>query len=325
MKILVTGGAGFIGSHLTESLLNKGHKVFIIDDLSTGSLDNLKHLENNINLDVNINTILNFNALSSLINECDTIVHLAAAVGVKYIIENPLSSLITNVKGTENVLEIASYRKKKVIIASTSEVYGKSDNIPFKEDSDRLLGSTTKSRWSYSCAKALDEFLAFAYYREKRLPISIVRFFNTVGDRQKGKYGMVIPRFVQSALFNKPLYIYGDGSQSRCFGYVKDIIKGVEKLILNEAIGVGEIYNLGNDEEITIKELAEKIIKKTNSKSIIEYKSLEEIFGKDFEDMQKRKPDLTKAKQQLSYKVTTSLDEILQKIIDFERFKNDNK
>lgn len=324
INCLITGIAGFIGSHLAESLLNmEGYKVYGIDDLSTGSLDNLKHLENNSRLDVNINSILNFNALNSLVNECDVVFHLAAAVGVEYIVKNSLQTLLTNVRGTENVLEAASYKKRKVIVASTSEVYGKSTENVFSEDSDRLLGSTEKSRWSYSCTKALDEFLAFAYHKEKRLPMTIVRFFNIIGERQTGKYGMVVPRFIKAALQNKSLYIYGDGLQTRCFAYVKDIIKGLEKL-MHIGHTNGQIYNLGSQEEISIKSLAEKIILKTTSSSKIIYKDFSQVFGYNFEDMLRRKPDLTKAKTHLDYQPETNLDTTLSKIIRYFKEKEDD-
>ncbi len=314
MRILITGGAGFIGSHLAEKLLAAGHEVAVIDNLSTGSLENIKHLMKDKKFSYTIDTILNEQVLEGLIKDCDRIYHLAAAVGVKYIIDNPLLSLKTNISGTENVLEIANKYKKKVLVASTSEIYGKSDSIPFKEDDDRLLGATSISRWSYSCAKAVDEFLSLAYYREKKLPVVIVRCFNTVGPRQTGQYGMVIPKFVKSALLNHPITIFGDGQQSRCFGDVCDVTDGMIKL-MEDPKCEGEIFNIGNDSPITIEELAKKIKKMTKSKSKIEYVKYEDAFEEGFEDMKHRKPDLTKINKFIGYKPKYNLDKILERII----------
>ncbi len=314
MRILITGGAGFIGSHLAEKLLAAGHEVAVIDNLSTGSLENIKHLMKDKKFSYTIDTILNEQVLEGLIKNCDRIYHLAAAVGVKYIIDNPLLSLKTNISGTENVLEIANKYKKKVLVASTSEIYGKSDSIPFKEDDDRLLGATSISRWSYSCAKAVDEFLSLAYYREKKLPVVIVRCFNTVGPRQTGQYGMVIPKFVKSALLNHPITIFGDGQQSRCFGDVCDVTDGMIKL-MEDPKCEGEIFNIGNDSPITIEELAKKIKKMTKSKSKIEYVKYEDAFEEGFEDMKHRKPDLTKINKFIGYKPKYNLDKILERII----------
>jgi UDP-glucose 4-epimerase len=314
MKILITGGAGFIGSHLSQKLLAAGHEVAVIDNLSTGSLENIKHLVKDKKFSYTIDTILNKQVLEELIKKCDRIYHLAAAVGVKYIIDNPLLSLKTNISGTENVLEIANKYKKKVLVASTSEIYGKSDSIPFKEDDDRLLGATSISRWSYSCAKAVDEFLSLAYYREKKLPVVIVRCFNTVGPRQTGQYGMVIPKFVKSALLNHPITIFGDGQQSRCFGDVSDVTDGMIKL-MEDPKCEGEIFNIGNDSPITIEELAKKIKKMTRSKSKIEYVKYEDAFEEGFEDMKQRQPDLTKINKYIGYKPKYNLDKILERII----------
>jgi len=319
MKILITGGAGFIGSHLSEKILAAGHQVAVIDNLSTGSLENIKHLMKDENFSYIIDTILNEPVLEGMIKDCDRIYHLAAAVGVKYIIDNPLLSLKTNISGTENVLEFANKYKKKVLVASTSEIYGKSDSIPFKEDDDRLLGATSISRWSYSCAKAVDEFLSLAYYREKKLPVVIVRCFNTVGPRQTGQYGMVIPKFVKSALLNHPITIFGDGKQSRCFGDVCDVTDGMIKL-MNDPKCEGQIFNIGNDVPITIEELAKKIKKMTKSKSKIEFIKYEDAFEEGFEDMQHRKPDLTKIGEYIGYKPKHNLDKILERIIQhFEK------
>ncbi|MDO9577619.1 MAG: GDP-mannose 4,6-dehydratase [Candidatus Cloacimonadales bacterium] len=316
MKILITGGAGFIGSHLAEKLLKEGHEISVIDNLSTGKYSNIIHLINNPKFSYKIDSILNRDVLENMIKVSDQIYHLAAAVGVKYIIDNPLLSLRTNIVGTENVLEFANKYKTKVLIASTSEIYGKSDNIPFKEEDDRLLGSTHISRWSYSSAKAIDEFLALAYYREKKLPVVIVRCFNTVGPRQTGQYGMVIPKFVHNALLNHPITIFGDGKQSRCFCDVEDVTDGMIKL-MNHKKAEGQIFNVGNDTEITIEALANKIKKMANSRSKIEYIDYEEAYEEGFEDMRHRKPDLTKVKTCIDFKPKFDLDQILQRIIAF--------
>ncbi|MCD4817881.1 MAG: GDP-mannose 4,6-dehydratase [Candidatus Cloacimonetes bacterium] len=316
MKILITGGAGFIGSHLAEKLLNDGHEISIIDNLSTGKFSNIRHLIKLQNFKYTIDSILNKEVLEPLVKSSDQIYHLAAAVGVKFIIDNPLLSLTTNIAGTENILEFSNKYKKKVLIASTSEIYGKSDKVPFKEDDDRLLGSTYISRWSYSTAKAVDEFLSLAYFREKKLPVTIVRCFNTVGPRQTGQYGMVIPKFVKSALLNHPITIFGDGKQSRCFTYVDDVVNGMIKLMNNKQ-AEGEIFNIGSSQEITIEELAKKIKKLTFSKSKIEYIKYEDAYEEGFEDMLRRAPDLSKINKLIGYKPTTKLDKILEKVIDY--------
>ncbi len=316
MKILITGGAGFIGSHLAEKLLKAGHQISVIDNLSTGKYSNIIHLIKNDKFHYVIDSILNKEVLEKLIKQADQIYHLAAAVGVKYIIDNPLLSLRTNIVGTENVLEFANKYKKKVLIASTSEIYGKSDKIPFKEEDDRLLGSTHISRWSYSSAKAIDEFLALAYHREKKLPVVIVRCFNTVGPRQTGQYGMVVPKFVHNALLNHPITIYGDGKQSRCFCDVCDVTDGMIKL-MNTKNAEGQIFNIGNDKSITIEELAKKIKTMANSRSKIDYVKYEDAYEEGFEDMRNRKPDLTKVQAMIGYKPKYSLDQILQRIINY--------
>ena len=319
MNILITGGAGFIGSHLCEKLLADNHKVSVIDNLSTGRYSNIRPFIKKQNFNYVIDSVLNRDVLEILISEATQIYHLAAAVGVKYIIDNPLLSLRTNIAGTENVLEFANKYKKKVLIASTSEIYGKSDKVPFKEEDDRLLGSTHISRWSYSSAKAIDEFLALAYYREKKLPVVIVRCFNTVGPRQTGQYGMVIPKFVKNALLNHPITVFGDGKQSRCFTYVDDVVGGLIKL-MNEKKAVGNIFNIGNNKEITIEELAQKIKKMTNSRSKIDIIKYEDAYEEGFEDMRRRIPDLTKIKNMIGYEPKYDLDNILEKIIEyFER------
>ncbi|MCF7793476.1 MAG: GDP-mannose 4,6-dehydratase [Candidatus Cloacimonetes bacterium] len=316
MKILITGGAGFIGSHLAEKLLKEGHEISVIDNLSTGKYSNIIHLIKNEKFNYVIDSILNRDVLEKLIKNADQIYHLAAAVGVKYIIDNPLLSLRTNIVGAENVLEFANKYKKKVLIASTSEIYGKSDKIPFKEEDDRLLGSTHISRWSYSSAKAIDEFLALAYHREKKLPVVIVRCFNTVGPRQTGQYGMVVPKFVHNALLNHPITIFGDGKQSRCFCDVCDVTDGMIKL-MNTKKAEGQIFNIGNDKSISIEELAQKVKKMTNSRSKIDYVKYEDAYEEGFEDMRHRKPDLTKVQEMIGYKPKFSLDQILQRIINF--------
>ncbi|MBL7149979.1 MAG: GDP-mannose 4,6-dehydratase [Candidatus Cloacimonetes bacterium] len=316
MKILITGGAGFIGSHLAEKLLKEGHTVSVIDNLSTGKYSNIIHLVKEQNFSYTIDSILNRDVLRNMVITCDQIYHMAAAVGVKYIIDNPLLSLQTNIGGTENVLEFANKYKKKVLLASTSEIYGKSNTVPFKEEDDRLLGSTHITRWSYSASKAIDEFLALAYYREKKLPVVIVRCFNTVGPRQTGQYGMVIPKFVRNALLNHPITIFGDGKQSRCFGDVADITDGMIKL-MNTKKAEGQIFNIGTDEEITIEALAQKIKKMTGSRSKIEFIKYEDAYEEGFEDMRHRKPDLAKIKEYIDYKPKFNLGQILERIIAY--------
>ena len=316
MKILITGGAGFIGSHLAESLLKEGHTVSVIDNLSTGKYSNIIHLVKEQNFSYTIDSILNRDVLRNMVKNCDQIYHMAAAVGVKYIIDNPLLSLQTNIGGTENVLEFANNYKKKVLLASTSEIYGKSNTVPFKEEDDRLLGSTHITRWSYSASKAIDEFLTLAYYREKKLPVVIVRCFNTVGPRQTGQYGMVIPKFVRNALLNHPITIFGDGKQSRCFGDVADITDGMIKL-MNTKKAEGQIFNIGTDEEITIEALAQKIKKMTGSRSKIEFIKYEDAYEEGFEDMRHRKPDLAKIKEYIDYKPKFNLGQILERIITY--------
>ena len=316
MKALITGGAGFIGSHLAEELLNNGHQVFLIDDLSTGSIDNIEHLKNHKDFSYTIDTILNAPVLAELIDKCDVVFHMAAAVGVMLIVENPVRTIETNIKGTEAVLMHANKKKKKVIIASTSEVYGKSDQKTFKEDGDLILGPTTKGRWSYACSKAIDEFLALAYWKEKKLPVVITRLFNVVGPRQTGRYGMVIPRLVKQALENKPITVFGDGKQSRCFAHVKDAVDAIIKLSATEK-AIGEVINLGNDKEIPIEELAKKIKEAARSKSEIRYIPYSEAYEEGFEDMRRRVPDLAKIKKLIGYKSKYSLDNIIKDVIEY--------
>ena len=304
MKALVTGGAGFIGSHLCEALLKKKYEVYVIDNLSTGSIENIKHLKKEKRFHFYIDDVTNEKIMKTLIKKVDVAYHMAAAVGVKYILDNPLDSIRTNVKGTEVVLELANtFGKKKIFLASTSEIYGKNKGpmSTFKETDDRLLGSTTKWRWSYSCTKALDEFLSLAYYREKELPVVIARFFNTCGPRQKGRYGMVIPRFIKQALLGKALTVYGDGKQTRCFLYVEDAIKAIVGL-MEEKDAVGEIFNIGNPRSISILNLAKKIKKLTKSNSSIEFVPYEKAYEQGFEDMRHRKPDISKLRSFLHRK-----------------------
>lgn len=314
-RVLITGGAGFIGSHLCDKCIEKGWYVKVIDDLSTGSIENIKHLINNKNFSFEINSILNIDILDKLAKDIDYIFHLAAAVGVQYIIDNPLHSLQVNIRGTDNILEVANKYKKKILITSTSEIYGKNENIPFKEDDDRILGSTTISRWSYSCSKALDEFLALAYWREKRLPVVIARLFNTCGPRQTGRYGMVIPKFIKAALLNHTITVYGDGKQTRAFTSVFDVVNALIKLIESEET-TGEIFNIGNSESISIEDLAKKIIELTNSKSTIEYIPYNKAFSEGFEDMRHRLPDITKINKYIGYKPCYSIEAILESVIE---------
>ena len=318
MKVLITGGAGFIGSHLAEDYLAKGHEVYVLDNLSTGSQSNLEHITSNSKLRIIKNTILNYNCLLELVGICDVVLHLAAAVGVKYIIENPLLSLETNTRGTEIVLRLCNKFKKKVLIASTSEVYGKNQDIPLKEDKDRLVGPTTTSRWSYACSKAFDEFLALAYHKTTHLPIIIVRLFNTVGPRQTGRYGMVIPRLVQQALNGEPMTVYGTGEQTRAFGYVKDVVKAINLLVENSN-AVGQVFNIGGQEEISISNLAKRIKKLTNSSSKIQLIPYEEAYEEGFEDMLRRVPDCSKLKDTIGFHPETSLEVILKEVIAYYR------
>lgn len=318
MRVLITGGAGFIGSHLTEKLLSLGWNVTCIDDLSTGSVDNLSAVRDNPRFLFYADTIFNRRLTTNLISDADVVFHLAAAVGVKRIVDFPVQTIETNVEGTEIVLEAAAARKKRIFIASTSEVYGKSTKIPFSENDDLVLGSTYNSRWAYACSKAIDEFLALAYHREKDLPVTVVRFFNTVGPRQTGRYGMVLPNFVRQALLNQPVSVYGSGEQSRCFGHVSDIIQGL-LLLLDDNRTVGEIFNLGNTEEISINDLASKVIAACDSRSEIVHVPYSEAYGPGFEDMFRRVPDISKAREWLGYEPHVNLDAIIQSVVAYER------
>src|SRR3954463_2659161 len=293
MRVLITGGAGFIGSHLAEALLDRGDEVFILDNLSTGSIDNVVHLKQNPKFHYTIDSVSNEPVLAELIDRSDIVVHLAAAVGVKLIVEQPVHTIETNVHGTEVVLKHANKKKKLVVIASTSEVYGKSIDVPFREDSDLVLGPTPKHRWAYACSKAIDEFLALAYWKERQLPVIIVRFFNTVGPRQTGRYGMVIPNLVRQALAGEPITVFGDGTQSRSFTHVTDVVGALIALV-NQPAAIGEVVNIGNIEEVTIRTLAERIRQLTGSRSPIKLVPYDEAYESGFEDMPRRVPDLRK-------------------------------
>jgi UDP-glucose 4-epimerase len=318
MRILITGGAGFIGSHLADYLLGQGHRVTVIDDLSTGSMENIREAKENDRFQYCIDTIFDKPLLAELIDDAEIVFHLAAAVGVLNIVESPVRTIETNVGGSELVLEIAAKKKKRVLIASTSEVYGKSTKFPFSEEDDLVLGPTTKGRWSYACSKAIDEFLALAYHRERRLPVTIVRLFNTVGPRQTGRYGMVLPTFVKQALGGEPLTVFGDGQQSRCFTHVGDIVKGLVQCIACDAT-VGQVFNLGNTEEVTMNALAERVIEAAESSSAIRYLSYDEAYGEGFEDMQRRVPDIAKARTWFGYAPTQSLDDIIKSVVTYCR------
>jgi UDP-glucose 4-epimerase len=313
---LITGGAGFIGSHLADAYLQRGDEVFAIDDLSTGSIENIQHLKSNERFHYTIDSVHNQPVVAELVDQCDVIFHLAAAVGVKLIVESPVRTIETNVRGTEVVLALANKKKKKVLVASTSEVYGLSEQVPFREDGNLVMGATTKGRWSYACSKAIDEFLALAYWREKKLPTIVVRLFNTVGPRQTGQYGMVIPTFVKQALAGRPLTVYGDGQQTRCFGYVGDVVGALVKL-MDHPGAVGQVFNIGSNEEVTILELAERVKGLTSSESEITFVPYDEAYEEGFEDMPRRVPDIAKINALVGFQPEMKLDGILQSVIDF--------
>lgn len=313
MRILITGGAGFIGSHLSDALIERGHEVTVIDDLSTGRMQNIAHLKANDRFHFAIETIVNETVMDRLVSECDVIYHLAAAVGVELIVNRPVEVIERNILGTEMVFKVANRYKKKVFVASTSEIYGKNENVPFKETDDRILGPTTKSRWSYSSSKAIDEFLALAYWKEKQLPVVIGRFFNTIGLRQTGQYGMVVPRFVKRALLNQPVTVYSDGEQSRCFTDVSDVIRAVTDL-MEHPEAVGNIYNIGSQQEITINDLARRVIEVTDSDSEIRHIPYEEAYESGFEDMRRRVPDVSRLEELTGYAPEVKLDVTIQKI-----------
>jgi UDP-glucose 4-epimerase len=315
VRALITGGAGFVGSHLAEHLLAGGHEVSILDNLSTGSIDNIAHLKGRPRFDYTIDSVSNGPLVAELIDRSDVVFHLAAAVGVKLIVEQPVHTIETNVHGTEVVLKHASKKRKLVFIASTSEVYGKSVDVPFREDADLVLGPTERHRWAYACSKLIDEFLALAYWKERRLPVVIVRLFNTVGPRQTGRYGMVLPTFVRQALANEPITVFGDGTQSRSFTYVADVVDALVKLA-HEPRAVGHVFNIGNTEEITITALAERVRALTGSRSSIRYVPYDEAYEAGFEDMPRRVPDIAKIRQLIGFQPRVPLEDIIQRVVD---------
>lgn len=324
MKVLITGGGGFIGSNLAERYLNLGHEVYVIDDLSTGSLENIRHLQKhhdfNERFHVTIDTILNHEVMLELVGICDKVIHLAAAVGVQYILDNPLTSIITNIQGTEKVLELCNKFRKKVLLASSSEVYGKHLHAPLVETDNIIYGPPSLFRWSYAASKLMDEFTALAYYKTTKLPVIIVRLFNTIGPRQRGRYGMVVPRFIQQALRNDPITVHGDGNQTRTFTYVDDVVEAIIKLMTcPEAIG--QVINIGGSEEINIKSLAELIKQMTNSQSEIKLITYECAYSKDFEDMQRRVPSIEKLHDLIGWKPNSSLTDMIEKVIEYHQSK----
>jgi len=318
MRALLTGGAGFVGSHLSEALLDRGYEVQVLDDLSTGSIDNIQHLKGRRGFDYVIDTVMNEQLTAELVDRADVVFHLAAAVGVKLIVDAPVRTIETNVHGTEVVLKHASKKRKLVVIFSTSEVYGKSPAIPFSEDADLVMGPTSKHRWAYACSKAIDEFLALAYWKERKLPVIIARLFNTVGPRQTGRYGMVIPNFVRQALTGAPITVHGDGRQQRAFGYVGDVVMALIKLI-EEPRAVGQVFNIGNTEEISILDLAHRVKTLANSSSEIVLVPYDQAYEAGFEDMPRRVPDLTKINRLVGYVPVVGLDEILVRVIKGNR------
>jgi len=318
VKALITGGAGFVGSHLAERLLEDGHEVMILDNLSTGSIDNITHLKSHPSFAYTIDTVANEPLLAELIDRCDVVFHLAAAVGVKLIVEQPVHTIETNVHGTEVVLKHANKKKKLVVIASTSEVYGKSTDVPFREGADLVLGPSIKHRWAYACSKLIDEFLALAYWKEKKLPVIIVRLFNTVGPRQTGQYGMVLPTFVRQALAGQPLTVFGDGNQSRSFTYVGDVVEALIRLV-DEPRAIGEVFNIGNVGEVTILELAHRVIAATGSASPVHLIPYDQAYEEGFEDMPRRVPDITKINALVGYTPRLDLEEIIASVVTYMR------
>ena len=317
-RVLITGGAGFIGSHLAEALVTEGKEVFVIDDLSTGSIANIAHLQSNPKFHFTKGSILKADVLEPLIEQVDFVYHLAAAVGVELVVRSVVFTIEDNVRGTENVLAAAAERKVGLLLTSTSEVYGKSERDRFREDDDLLIGPPTFGRWSYACSKLLDEFLALAYWREKKLPVFIARLFNTVGQRQTGRYGMVVPRFVQAALRDEPIIIHGNGKQTRCFCHVTDVVRALVALP-NQARAVGQVYNIGSTEEISILELARRVKQMTESQSELRLIPYDQAYSKGFEDMRRRVPSTDKIHQLMGWRPTKSLDEILRLMIEFQR------
>lgn len=318
MRILITGGAGFVGSHLAERAIARGHDVYVIDDLSTGAIENLQAVKGHPNFHYEIDSITNERLVAEFVDLCDVVYHFAAAVGVRLIVESPVRTIETNIRGTEIVLAHAAKKKKRVLITSTSEVYGKRDRVPFREDDDLILGSTSRSRWSYACSKAIDEFLALAYWKEKRVPTVIARLFNTVGPRQTGRYGMVIPNFVQQVLGGRDITVFGDGSQRRCFMHVADAVTALIGLAEHPDT-VGQVYNVGSTEEVTILELAERVKKLSGSDARIVFIPYAEAYEEGFEDMMRRVPDTTKARAAIGFRPECTLDDILTSVIEYER------
>lgn len=318
MRYLITGGAGFVGSHLCEHLLGQGHSVVVLDDLSTGAIENIVHLKAQLGFSYFVDSVANRPLLAELVDGTDAIFHLAAAVGVKLIIESPVRTIETNVKLTEFVLEAANKKKRPVLIASTSEVYGKSVAVPFREDGDLVMGATSKGRWSYACSKALDEFLAIAYWKERALPVVIARLFNTVGPRQTGRYGMVVPTFARQAVLGEPLTVYGDGTQRRCFTHVQDSVRALAALMQCPA-AVGGVFNVGSQEEVSIMGLAERVTAAAGSSSPIRLVPYDEAYEEGFEDMPRRVPDLSRIKAAVGYEPTRSLDDIVDDVLAHER------
>jgi nucleoside-diphosphate-sugar epimerase len=322
MRYLITGGAGFIGSHLADELLGRGEEVHVVDDLSTGSIENLRHLKGKPGFDYTIDSAANTPLIAELVDGADIVFHLAAAVGVQLIVESPVRTIETNVHCTEVVLAQASKKKKPVFIASTSEVYGKSVDLPYREDGDLTLGPTVKGRWSYACSKAIDEFLAIAHWKERKLPTVIGRLFNTVGPRQSGRYGMVLPNFVAQALAERPITVYGDGTQRRCFCHVQDVVHALVDLMQRDDV-YGEVFNIGSDQEIEIRELAQKVLDATGSPSKVTFVPYDVAYEEGFEDMQRRIPDTTKIRQQIGWRPTRSLDQILADVVAEHRARGE--
>jgi UDP-glucose 4-epimerase len=318
MRWLITGGAGFIGSHLAEFLIHKGDEVCVLDDLSTGSARNVAAIRQHERFHFVVDTMTNASVVAELVDMADQVVHLAAAVGVRLIVESPVRTIELNVHGTEVVLHAAAKKGKRVLVASTSEVYGKSQQIPFREEQDLVLGPSTKGRWSYAASKLIDEFLALAYWKEKKLPTTVVRLFNTVGPRQTGRYGMVIPTFVRQALAGQPLSVFGTGDQSRCFCHVTDVVQALRDLSLSDR-AVGEVFNVGGEQEITMRALAERVRELVGSSSIVRSVSYDEAYEQGFEDMIRRVPDVSKIRSLTGWSATRSLDDVLRDVIAFER------
>jgi len=318
MRFLITGGAGFIGSHLADHLLVGGHEVFVIDDLSTGAMDNIRHLKGNPRFHYEIDTIANAPLLHELVDSVDSVFHLAAAVGVKLVVESPVRTIETNIHGTGWVLAAAAMKKKPVVVASSSEVYGKSSRVPFREDDDMVLGPSSKARWSYACSKAIDEFLGLAYFRERGLPTVVVRLFNTVGPRQTDRYGMVVPTFVRQALAQEPLTVFGDGKQTRCFTHVQDVVSALCDIVCN-AEAYGQVFNVGGVREISIEDLARQVISATASRSEITYVPYDRAYAEGFEDMQRRMPSIEKIQGLVGWSPHAGLDKIISDVVAFEQ------